>query len=121
MANELKIRLGLWFEKGGVKVSKAQEDLFVTITGTDAIHATQSIGFAAAENLDKGDITTVGYAWFRNMDTTNFVQIGYDSTGFKPVIKLKAGEQAVARLGQSTPQAQADTGAVSLEYILVED
>jgi hypothetical protein len=55
------------------------------------------------------------------LDATNYVQIGYDDTGFKPTIKLKAGEYCVCRLGQDAPYAQADTGAVDLEYILIED
>jgi hypothetical protein len=69
-----------------------------------------------------GEITTVGLAWFRNMDSTNYVEIGYDDSGFKKLIKLKAGEQfGPVRLAQSAPYAQADTAAVDLEYMLIED
>ena len=56
------------------------------------------------------------------MDATNYVEIGYDDSGFKNMIKLKAGEQfGPVRLGQNAPYAQADTGAVDLEYVLIED
>ena len=121
MANEIKVRIGLWVSKGNVSEDVAETDQYLTMTGDHLVHQTQEIGFAAAEALNVGEITTVGWAYFRNLDATNYVQIGYDDTGFKPTIKLKAGEYCVCRLGQDAPYAQADTGAVDLEYILIED
>ena len=121
MANELKIITQMRFSKGGTELIRGSKDTFVTVSGNYAVHNVQAVGFAAAEALIKGDITTVGYCWFKNLDATNFVEVGYDDTGFKNVIKLKAGEEAVVRLGQNTPQAQADTAGVKLEYIMVED
>jgi len=58
---------------------------------------------------------------FRNLDATNFVEIGYDDSGFKNVIKLKAGETFITRISQSAPYAKADTAAVELFYIIYED
>ena len=122
MANELKITTQLRYEKGNVKITVGSDDHYVDVSGDHSIHKTQEIGFAAAEALDIGEITTVGYGWFRNMDSTNYVEIGYDDTGVKALIKLKAGEQSgPVRLGQDAPYAQADTAAVDLEYILIED
>jgi hypothetical protein len=121
MADELMIQTRILFEKGDVKVSQGPTTLVLDVAGTDAIRATQEIGFAAAEAINKGEITTPGYMWVRNLDPTNFVEIGYDDTGFKNVVKLKAGEEALFRLAQTTPQAQADTAAVRIEYIIIED
>jgi hypothetical protein len=121
MADELKITGQLWFTKGGIKINLGTRDHFVTVSGDHAIHKSQEIG-TSAEALDIGEITTVGYCWFRNMDSTNFVEIGYDDTGFKNLIKLKAGEECgPVRLGQGAPYALADTAAVDLEYVIIED
>jgi hypothetical protein len=121
MVDELTIKTQITFEKGDVKMKQGPTTLTLDVSGEDAIRATQSIGFAAAENIAKGEITTPGYMWVRNLDDTNFVDIGYDDTGFKNVVQLKAGEEALFRLAQATPQAKADTAAVRIEYIIIED
>lgn len=92
--------------------------------GTNNIHATQSIGFAAAENLPVTDIATLGWALFFNNDATNFVEIGdVPVATFVPFVRVEPGEFAVLRLSQAitTLQAQADTAAVDLEFWLIED
>ena len=76
-----------------------------------------SIGFAAHEALVMQDVASAGWARFENLDTTNFVQIGTDSTGtFIPFLKLLAGEYAFVRLATNAPYAKADTAAVKLDY-----
>ena len=122
MANELKITTQLRLSKGSVSLIIGTASHYVDVSGDHSIHRTQEVGFAAAEALDIGEITTVGYCWFRNLDADNFVEIGYDDSGFKNLIKLKAGEQCgPVRLGQDAPYAQADTAAVDLEYVIIED
>lgn len=60
-------------------------------------------------------VATAGYAYFRNLDATNFVEIGVQVAGtFYPLIKLLAGEVAVLRLATVTFYARADTGTVNL-------
>lgn len=120
MANELKITSALRFSKGTVRYDIAESDQYVDISGDHSIYRTQEIG-TSAETLDIGEISTVGWSFFRNLDNTNYVEIGYDDTGFKNLIKLKPGEYCMVRLGQNAPYARADTAAVDLEYIFVED
>lgn len=122
MANEIKISSQLRFIKGGVKITVGTANHYVDVSGDHSVHNTQEIG-TNAEALGVGEIGTVGYCWFRNMDGTNFVEIGYnDVGGFMNVIKLKAGEECgPVRLGQDAPYAKADTAAVDLEYVIVED
>jgi len=122
MSNELKIVTSMSFQKGNVKLGVAECSQYIDVSGDYSIHRVQAIGFAAHEALDIGEITTVGWGYFKNLDDTNFVEIGFDSTGtFEGLIKLKAGEFCFARLGQDAPYALADTGAVDLEYMLIED
>lgn len=83
----------------------------------------QTIGFAAHEALALTDITTNGWAYFRNRDAAHFVQIGVDVTGtFYPLVRLNAGESCMFRLSQGiTPYAKADTAAVVLSRDILDD
>jgi len=56
----------------------------------------------------------------KNTDDTNFVEIGYDDTGFKNVVKILPGDAALFQLAQGTPQAKADTDACVIQYFIVE-
>ncbi|GIV51889.1 MAG: hypothetical protein KatS3mg038_2410 [Candidatus Kapaibacterium sp.] len=43
-----------------------------------------------------GDVTTPGYAYLKNLDTVNYVQIGVVvSAVFYPLMRLNAGEAAI--------------------------
>lgn len=126
MADEISIKLQMSFKKGLMqKVSINPAAFTIDVAGTDYIYATQSIATSATA-IDKGDITTPGYMLVHNMDATNFVEIGYDDTGFKPTIKLLGAaaignqEWALFRCTQATPQAKADTSACVIEYLMIE-
>ena len=120
MANEISYNIFFQVVKGGASISRATGSTNVTMTGDHIAAGTQAVG-TAAEALEKGDITTPGMLLIHNMDDTNFVQVGYDDTGFKPVVDVRAGEYAMFRLTQAVTQVKADTGDCIIEYILVED
>lgn len=121
MANELQLRIGVKFEKSPLQAININPSVInVTVTGSDYAYQTQNVG-TSAENLDKGDITSPGYCLMHNLDSSNFVEVGYDDSGFKPTIKLKALEWALFRFTQTTPQVKADSSACNIEYFLVED
>jgi hypothetical protein len=64
-----------------------------------------------------GDVLTAGYAFFRNLDTVNFVHVGIDVGGtFYPFLKLFPGQVGIAPLGTNSPYARFDTLAGLLEY-----
>ena len=119
MANELILTFGLAFTKNGATFNRTTFASQVTVSGTHVMAGTQAVA-TSAENLGKGDITTPGYLLIHNLDSTNFVQVGYDDTGFKPVVKVKAGKWAMFELAQATPQVKADTSACNIEYWLIE-
>jgi hypothetical protein len=120
MANELQIQVGVNYTKNAATFQRSPSTSAVTVSGNHVVCGTQAVGFAAAEALGKGDITTCGYLFIHNLDATNFVQVGYDDSGFKPLVKLLKGEWSLFRLAQNTPQVQADTGACNIEYWLFE-
>jgi hypothetical protein len=123
MANEISVSLQLSIRSGNLEYSRSGSRSFSLVASAPAKAAgIASIGFAAHEALVMQDVATAGWARFENMDATNFVRIGVDSTGtFVPFLKLKPGEIAVCRLGTNAPYAKADTAAVKLDYEIFED
>ena len=123
MANEITINLSISAVKGFLSAYRAVQPLRVTLAGTRYSAGVQSIGFAAHEAVVIGsDVGTEGYAWFRNLDADNYVQLGRDVSGtFYPLVKLKPGEAAILRLATDAVYAQAAVGAVNLETLILED
>jgi len=87
-----------------------------TITSNLIAGTIQNFG-TSAENIDVGEMTSEGWAFFINKDATNFIEIGWDATGFQSAFKLLAGDFAIVPLNPSrTWQAKADTAACDLYY-----
>lgn len=77
----------------------------------------------SAEAVVTTDVSTFGWAFFQNMDATNFLLIGPDNGGTMiDFVKLKPGEPAVLRLKPGiTIKAKADTLACKMLYKIFED
>ena len=127
MADEIQLQVSLSVSKGGAKSSIALKTIKVDMAGDNFVNKTQTIA-TSAEAIEVGDISTLGWLIVGNLDATNFVQIGIDSGGFVPFVNLKAAaaeadqEWAVFRLTPGiTLQAQADTAATLIQYMLIED
>lgn len=87
------------------------------------VDGSQTIGFAAHEALTITDITTLGVCFFWNRDATNYVELGVDvGATFYPFVRLNAGEYWPFRMAQGiTPYAKADTAAVVLQRLIMDD
>jgi hypothetical protein len=123
MADEITMQVYLTFDKNGIAAFDIDSgNVSVDVTGNNAVYNIQDVG-TSAENLVVGDVGTAGFIIAHNLDATNFVEIGYDDTGFVSCTKLKAGEWQLFRMSDSasTPQAKFDTGAGMLEYYLIEE
>ena len=121
MADEITLNLRLAVANGFLVQRFDPSTLTVTMTGTTAAGGVQSIGYLSAETLGVTDVSTCGYAYFRNTDATNYVEIGTGTGTFVAFAKLKAGEAAVLRLGTNAPTARANTAAVNLQYFILQD
>lgn len=119
MANEISISGSLSLNNTNIDIDKNFSLATITQSTENYVAHTQTIGFAAEEPLILGDITTPGYCIFHNADATNYVTIG--ETTNNDIIKLKAGEWCLVRLGVTAPYAIANTASVKLEYIILED
>jgi len=118
MANELSVTAKLSFSKANSKVSRADTES-VDVTGSEFTHQVQVVGTTEEEIAQGADVGTPGYVWAKNLDATNYVEIG-STTGVYD-IKVKAGEIALWRHNSATLYGKANTSAVRLEYIIIED
>lgn len=118
ISRELKLRIGAHFEKGDVGVDF---DFYkeITVTGEVGYHDVQTVGTAEESIVMPGDAAAPGYIILRNMDATNFIEIGVTSTVYN--IKLEpARPVAVFPIDGTTLFAKADTGACVLEKVIIE-
>lgn len=117
MANEIQLSQTLRYSKSGVSASHASS-FTVDQSGDKYQAGVQTVG-TAEESLDKGDIGTIGYIAFKNLDSTNYVQLGITTGVYS--IKCLAGKGGVVPWNSSTtPYAKANTAAVELDYLMIE-
>lgn len=117
MSDELRIGIVLSFSKGGADVKRV-EHFEVDVTGDAFTHEVQSVGTSEEELAQGADLGTPGYVFIKNMDSTNYVEVG-STTGVYD-LKLQAGECAVYRHNSNTLYAKANTAACLVEYIIIE-
>ena len=119
--NEISTTLRLKISNGGFKTERNQGTVNIDQATLGSQGGVQNIG-TTAELVALGDVATVGYAYFANLDATNFVQIGIDvAATFYPVIKLNPGEGQVFRIDPAaTLYAKADTAACNLDTLILE-
>lgn len=124
MANEITIDAGLQISNGTIDNKIVKRSLKFDQTGKHGDRRTVSIGTSDEQLAIGADVGTNGWAWMRNHDTTNFVDVGVRTAtgGYLPMLKMKAGEPAVCRFATGIAiYARADTAAVDLEYMVAEE
>lgn len=122
MANEITITLSASVANAYFKSSFQPGSIQLNQTAIGGHMPIVSVG-TSEEALTFGDISTLGYMALRNLDTTNYVDIGPESGGaMVPMVRLKAGNVAIMRLKPGiTVRAQANTAAVKLQVWALED
>lgn len=122
MANEITINLDFRLKKSGLKKEVQERNLQFDQTGVGAFDTVLEIG-TTAETITLTDITTEGWAFFKNLDATNFVTWGPDSTGLVPFGRLKPGEVAgPMRVAPGTViSMQADTADCHVRVLVMEN
>ena len=120
MADEITIVQKLTYEKGGSKFQIPSTTINVDAAGTNWIHNVQSIGTGSHEAISVGDVSSAELFYFKNLDATNYVDIGTDNTGtFIPAIRVKAGKEGwIPCVSTNALYAKANTASVNLEYFL---
>lgn len=124
MANEITLSLRLQAAKpAGVHLLDFNPGaLRYDLTGNNADSKVTSVGTTAAALSISADIGTEGYAYFRNLDGTNYLELGVDVAGtFYPLVKLKPNRAAVFPLAIQGIYARANTAACRLQWGVLED
>lgn len=123
MADELSVKLYAKLVNGGLERTFSPSRFSVTQTAIGSIWTTVSIGFAAEEDIATTEIGTLGWCFLRNLDDTNYVTYGPKSGGVMVALgRIEAEECAAFRLEPGiTIRAQANTAAVELDVMVLED
>ena len=102
----------------GSGIGRAIESLLITMTGNYLIAGTITVA-TSATTIPLGSVTSPGYSFFLNKDSTNFIRIMNGSGGAK-VPKLRPGQVAIFPWDDTaTPYAQADTASCAMEYMII--
>jgi len=117
MANEMAVTIKVAYAKGDDSYSRSVVSSVHDVADGSRQGGTMRVTDSAA-NIPKGDVSTAGFAFFKNLDATETIQIGYDSSGFKDLLKLDPGVEQWVYLSQSVPQAETVSGAAELEYMI---
>ena len=119
MANEITQTIQFSVSKNGASATLSNTKR-INMTGGGIVNNTQLIG-TTAEAVNLGDISGApSQLVIKNLDATNFVEIGGDSglTVFK--LRIQPGEATVIRPTSGTLYAKADTADVRLQIVATE-
>ena len=119
MANEGYYVVNLQASKGGAKVERSESMRF-DMTGDDMVQSTQLIGTTAETVTFTGITGAPQMLLIKNLDPTNFIELGGDSglTVFK--LKILAGRSSLISPSSATLYAIADTSAVRIQIVAIE-
>jgi len=125
VSNELKITLSIRATKGELDWRPPIGTMNVDMANGRRGGFVQTVGTTEEAIGGLTDLTTFGWAWIKNLDTTNYVEIGPDSGGtagtMVSMMKLLAGEYALFPVTPGiTLKARANTAAVDLDVNVLE-
>ena len=120
MANEFTITINVVYANGYLKRSILPGAVNASQTTQGYFGGVQIIG-TSEEDLAVGDVGTPGFLWLRNLDTTNYIQIGKKVSGaMESSIKLLAGQSAWLPSDNITWRAKANTASCKLEFVMFD-
>ena len=118
MADEITMNAYYKLDKLITQQRSIPTSLF-TQTGTGLVANTVTVPNDSDLALALGGVTTTGFAYFQNLalvaDATHIINIGPDSTGLVPFIRLAPGQWCVVFLA-AAPYARAAAGTPLLYY-----
>jgi hypothetical protein len=119
MANTLTLTINANWTNGTNRSASRSYGGSITTSGAIYDLDIQTIGTSDETVTFVADISALGFIYLRNLDPTNFVEIGYTSGTY--FAKLKPGEACSFRAGSGLTviPAKADTGAIDLEKFIL--
>jgi hypothetical protein len=118
MADEITLNLRMAVQNNLYRETFDPRTVSVTMSGTTVTGGVQSIG-TSAEAIVMNDVSSAGYAAFRNTGSSD-IDLGTGTgTSFVGFGRVKAGEVAVMRLSTNAPAARASGSASNLQYLIL--
>ena len=120
MASEITITAKLQLVKGNYENKITPTAHTFDQTGAGGYDNVHNIGTSEESVGTFGDVATEGWCYIRNLDATNYVQIGFATTVYG--IRLEAGEPALFRCEPGlTLFLKANTSACNVRIAVLED
>jgi hypothetical protein len=117
MADEITVSVSVVANKGNHAYSRKLTDSFDMATGRGGNPGVVTV-LTTETAITFGSLVAPRWAVFKNLDATNYVDIGPDSSGLKNFIRLQPGEFACLPLAPSVSiKGKANTASVD---VLVE-
>lgn len=122
MASELTVTIQATLINGGYKETVNPGQQSITQAAIGGYGGVVSVG-TSEEDLSTGDVSTLGWLFITNLDSTNYVIYGPKSGGSMVSFgRIEAGETHAVRLNPGvTLRWQANTAAVKVKVLLLED
>jgi len=122
MANEITLVVQIQQTKNGRTFTDNTGGLTYTQTGNGVSSGVYLVSDSAAVAIPLAGIVEPESALLRNLDDTNFVTLGYDNTGFVPVMKIRPGQCVLVNLDGvlAVPQLKADTNDCLVSYSIFD-
>jgi hypothetical protein len=117
MANEVTFNGSIVIRSGFLNEQIQPGSITIDLASDIGDGGVQAIGHSAHEALPTANAGDGGLYFFRNLDPTNFIEVGLDDGGsFVPFLKLLPGEYSIGRLSDSAIYAKADAAESDLQY-----
>jgi len=123
MSDEITVSCSLRLTNGDLKESRSANSVRADQTNQKSIGGVQAIG-TVEEAITVGDLATTRFAYFRNLDATNYVEIGVKPAfTFYPLLLLSAGDppQLIKIASGVTLYARAHTAAVNIDKLILDE
>ena len=118
MANEITASVSLSVSKSGASVS-GSGSASADMANDEMVALVQQVTTSAA-SLTKGDISVIGWLYARNMDATNYVELGLDSGMTQVFAKLQPGKACLIPMALSNVYAKANTATCRVNVVMSE-
>lgn len=122
MADEASIVCSLSFTKNSMtEPVKVGGPFTVTVSGNVVSSGVVSVG-TSAEAVPVGEVTSPGYLWVHNLDSTNYVKIRVSTGATVYFSRVLAGKQAVIPLDPTdaaAPYWLANSSACLVHFVLL--
>ena len=116
MSAEINFQTNFTYRKNGTVITRSVASIG-DAAGSGAVQAIHSCATSDA-TLDKGDITNIGTIYLKNLDSTNYIDVGPDGTLYP--IRLQPGCDCRLPWSGTTIHVKAHTAPCLLDYVLLE-